>query len=249
MILQSNEGLCWFSSVLHIMEKIDLEHSENLKLADSLNKMRYMKRFRKTNKRKIKELKERCFDDLFHNWEHQAFIFYCINSKLYVLEDIKPEKPEIEWDLENLHSDMQTEYALICILKCLKYTVCLSTMNISGQYVHYENFHDHNPDFRIESIYFDKIHKHVYYIAKLNNLFELTVDIGTKSLHSVILSYENNDWIILDPNSGIINVYELYDNKFKHDICEIFNIQYVNSQSDKVEIFYALKGILTLVKT
>lgn len=247
MILQSNEGLCWLSSLLHIMEKINYENSENLKLVYSLSKMRNMKRFRKTSARKIRRLKQRCFDNLLHNWEHQAFIFSCIDSKLHVLDDIKPENPDIEWSLENIHADMQTEYALVCILKSLKYTVCLRTMHISGQSLHYEHLYENNSDFKIESIYFDKIHNRVYEIAKLNNTFELTVDIGTKSLHSIILTYENNSWIILDPNSGVIHVCDLYYNKFKHDICKIFNIQLIHCYEENIEIFYALKGVLTVV--
>lgn len=250
--LQSNEGLCWFSSVIFLLKQVDFNESFNTDLVTCLKEISKAKRLQKTKKRKIKKAKKpNMVKKSF--WEHQDYIFHSIHEAIFILKDIQPNAPNIKWNINEISKDMPTEYALLCILQSLGLHSNLETNHIDNEDEYFESYYHPYSKYNIKSIYFDDVGTGVNNFIKESetNTFELTIDIGMQYLHSVILTEVCEIWYILDPNIGTFTVESLQENEFKRVIISLFemNSEKTSFMSSKVEYkadYINLKGILTL---
>lgn len=244
--LQSNEGLCWFSSVLFLLEQLDYSESPNVELVTCLQEISKAKRLQKTKKRKINKMignkfttKKTCL------FEYQAYILNAIDQSIHILNQIRPHAPDMKWNLRALNQDMPTEYALLCLLHSLGFHSNLNTRHIEDTNT-FESYHHPCAKYVINSIYFDNVGVDVQKFVKESDTktFELTVDIGMPYLHSIILTEVCGVWYILDPNIGTLTIDSLVENEFKRKLISVFQIDSeingVTSQSEYIN----LKGIL-----
>lgn len=255
ILLQSpKDGLCWFSSVIYLLTKCECINSnidiKKSKLFESIIQLSKAKRLRKFDMRRNRN-KNLNFS-LKYNWQHQLYVVRCIYDNISMLQFIKPQASHIS-NIKNVKKiGIPTEYALLCLLKSFKYKVSMNIDFIVNDTICcHEYFNEENVNISIHSIYFDTVCEDViHFFQKYDTTtFELTVDIGTSDLHSVILTKNLDMWYILDSNRGKTPINELYENGFKDIMYKLLKdeVQKTETDSNEIEMYHDLKGILILI--
>lgn len=239
------EALCWFSSVLVILAWCDIFVPNTL--YKSVLILREAKQLRKLRKKNVvKSLAKsdmRGTDAKLSNWQHQIHIFHALEKHSWALNDIIPAVHN-NWSLKNYLNDMPTEYALVSLATALGVRCSLHMYNYDTVKI----LEDKDASLHIMSEYFDEEPTTIQHIASHDvTLMELTVQINTEDMHSILL-VKKEEWFILDAHFGYpLCLQCMYPNKFIHQLqClfHSFDISFPFGHATRCCPYKKLSGIL-----